>query len=120
VDLDAKETKTVAIRLEKPSASPGKKPREKQCATCGKLFALGPGQKFFDCPICYQQKITLQRSKKTRGAKVLTQIQCASCGAVEFVRFVPDDPKSVLCRPCFVKQGQEQKGQKTHHSVVKT
>jgi CxxC-x17-CxxC domain-containing protein len=109
VVLDAKETKTASIRIEKPTANLGKKRREKQCATCGRLFALEPGQKFFDCPVCYQQKISLQRSKKTKGAKVLTQIQCASCGAVEFVRFVPDDPKSVLCRPCFVNRSREPK-----------
>jgi CxxC-x17-CxxC domain-containing protein len=107
--LDTKETKTPSIRIEKPLANVGKRLREKQCATCGRLFTLEPGQKFFDCPVCYQKKIALQRPKKTHGAKVLTQIQCASCGAVEFVRFVPDDPKSVLCRSCFVNQSREQK-----------
>jgi CxxC-x17-CxxC domain-containing protein len=107
--LDTKESLEPQIRIEKPSSRPTKDVRSKTCATCERPFSVEAGQKYFDCPECYQKKMSAARSRKAKESKVLTQILCASCGAVEFVRFVPDDPKTVLCRPCFVKQAKEQK-----------
>ena len=107
--MDTKESLEPQIRLEKPSSRPPKDIRSKTCATCERPFSLAAGQKYFDCPECYQKKMSAARSKRAKESKVLTQIRCASCGAVEFVRFVPDDPNTVLCRPCFVKRAKEQK-----------
>lgn len=109
--MNTNESLTPKIRIEKPSSRPVKDVRSKTCATCERPFSLGAGQKYFDCPECYQKKMSAARSRKARESKVLTQILCASCGAVEFVRFVPEDPKTVLCRPCFVKRAKEQKKQ---------
>jgi len=106
--------KSIFVKLEKPSLHQKKGLREKCCATCGKPFTLEPGQKFFDCPNCYQKKISMQKPKKLSGTRVLTQIRCAACGAVEFVAFVPDDLTNVLCGNCF-KQAREQKKQKKHY-----
>lgn len=103
------ETTAVPVRVEKPSQRPKRDVREKICSTCGRVFSLTAEQKFFDCPSCYQKKMALLRPINSGDTKVLTQIQCASCGATEFVRFVPEDPKSVLCRPCFAKQPREPK-----------
>jgi len=106
---DTKESPETPIRLEKPLSRPPKDVRTKTCATCERPFTLSAEQKYFDCPECYQKKVAAARSRKNRESKVLTQIHCASCGAAEYVRFVPEDPKTVLCRPCFVKQVKEQK-----------
>ena len=110
--MATEESKAVPVKIEKHSERAKKDLREKMCATCGRIFALEPGQKFFDCPACYQKKIYRQKPSNPFEAKVISQIQCASCGAVEFVRFVPEDPKTVLCRSCFVHQAREQKKQK--------
>jgi CxxC-x17-CxxC domain-containing protein len=82
------------------------------CATCGCIFDILPGQKYFDCPDCYQNKMTEQRLANAKKTRVLAQIVCHSCGALEFVSFVPEDPGTVLCRPCFAKRQREQKEQK--------
>jgi len=106
-----------AIRVEKPSSRPTNAARQKLCATCGRPFDLQPGQKFFDCPDCYQSKMSAQRYASTnmKKTRVLTRIKCMSCGAAEFVAFVPEDPETVLCRRCFaslVKEQREQREQK--------
>jgi CxxC-x17-CxxC domain-containing protein len=108
--------KSISVKIEKPSVHQKKRAREKCCATCGKPFALEPDQKFFDCPACYQKKISSQKPRKRSETKVLTQIRCASCGVAEFVGFVPDDLTNVLCGACF-KQAREQKKQKKHIQI---
>ncbi|MDR0498798.1 MAG: hypothetical protein LBH03_03555 [Holophagales bacterium] len=113
VSLTTGGQKSTSIKIEKPSARQKKGGREKCCATCGKPFALEPGQKFFDCPACYQKKLSKQKPRKLSTTRVLTRIHCASCGEVEFVSFVPDDSTTVLCSTCF-KQVREQKKQKKH------
>ena len=112
--LDGGEKKP-AVRVEKPSGRPIKMTRQKICATCGQVFDLLPGQKYFDCPDCYQNKMTEQRLAHAKRTRVLTKINCCACGAPEFVTFVPDDPGSVLCRACFSKRSKEQRGQREHH-----
>ena len=112
--LPTEESKAPPIKVQKPSQRPINDLRDKACATCGRVFKLEPGQKFFDCPFCYRQKIAAQRRTGRLGTTVLTQINCASCGAVEFVRFVPEDPSTVLCRPCYVKKAREQKLDRRH------
>ncbi|MCL1894411.1 MAG: hypothetical protein FWG02_09285 [Holophagaceae bacterium] len=107
--MGIKESQVASIKVVKPSQRPKRDVREKACATCGRVFSLEPEQKFFDCPACYKKKVVEQRPKKNTRTTVLTKIQCFSCGASEFVRFVPEDPKSVLCRPCFAKRAREQK-----------
>lgn len=98
---------TVRVQKRDPAAAPGL--REKLCATCGKPFKLTPEQKYFDCPDCYRKSFPPHKSKKKGEAQVLVQIECAECGAKEFLSFAPTDPKTVLCRSCFSKQKREQK-----------
>jgi len=117
--LTSKESKPVPVRVEKPIARPKKDVRQKCCATCGRPFSLEPGQRFFDCPGCYQKKKSQQKPQKNSETRVLTQIQCASCGIMDFVGFVPDDPASVLCGVCFAKRAREQKSKKQHSHSVK-
>jgi CxxC-x17-CxxC domain-containing protein len=100
------EGKKPAVRVVKPSERPIKTTRQKECATCGQIFDLLPGQRYFDCPDCYQNKMTEQRFANAKKTRVLTKIACRSCGAVEFVTFVPEDPGTVLCRSCFSKQAK--------------
>jgi predicted RNA-binding Zn-ribbon protein involved in translation (DUF1610 family) len=104
------EGKAPAVRLSKPSDRSTRAVRQKACATCGQVFDLQLGQKFFDCPDCYQNKMTEQRFANAKATRVLARISCCDCGAVEFVSFVPDDPTTVLCRPCFNRQVKEQRG----------
>jgi len=117
-NLASEESKLPPVRIEKPSARPKADIRQKCCATCGRPFSLEPGQKFFDCPACYKKKMSQQKPKKTLRSRVLTQIQCASCGNIDFIGFVPDDPGAALCNPCFAKRVREQKNQKQHFHIV--
>lgn len=98
---------TVRVQKRNPSATP--ELRDKLCATCGKPFKVTPEQKFFDCPDCFKKSHGPHKSKKRGEAQVLVQIECAQCGAKEFLSFAPTDPKAVLCRACFSKQKREQK-----------
>jgi CxxC-x17-CxxC domain-containing protein len=108
------EGKAPAVRVSKPSDRPTNAARQKACATCGQIFDLLPGQKFFDCPDCYQNKMTEQRFASAKRTRVLTRIACRECGASEFVTFVPEDPGSVLCRPCFARRAREQRDRAEH------
>jgi CxxC-x17-CxxC domain-containing protein len=56
--------------------------------------------------------MTEQRLANVKKTRVLSQIKCRDCGAVEFVGFVPEDPGTVLCRPCFSRQAKGQKEQR--------
>ena len=112
--MTTEESKPIPIKIEKPSPHRKKGEREKCCATCGKPFTLEPDKKFFDCPACYQKKSSAQKAKKRSETKVINQIQCASCGMIEFIGFVPDDPTSVLCKRCFTNRVREQKKRKQH------
>jgi CxxC-x17-CxxC domain-containing protein len=106
------EGKAPAVRVSKPQGQAAKTARQKECATCGQVFDLQPGQKFFDCPDCYQSKMTERRLAGAKRTRVLTRIACRDCGASEFVAFVPEDPATVLCRACFAKKNREQKEQR--------
>ncbi len=92
----------VQKRADRPAAP---NTRQKDCATCGRTFTLGPGEKFYLCPACYQKAHGPKRKKA--GASILTRIQCASCGAEEYLSFVPTDPAQALCKACFAKQKRE-------------
>jgi CxxC-x17-CxxC domain-containing protein len=106
------EGKPPTVRVQKPQGRATKTARQKECATCGQVFDLQPGQKFFDCPDCYQNKMTEQRLAGAKRTRVLTRIECRDCGAQEFVTFVPEDPATVLCRACFARQARERKEQR--------
>ena len=97
------------MRVQKRDPSAPPEPREKLCATCGKPFTVTPDERFFACPDCYRKSLPPHKSKKRGEAQVLVQIECAQCGAKEFLSFAPTDPKTVLCRACFSKQKRELK-----------
>lgn len=91
-----------------------KAPREKICADCGMHFKIESGQKFYLCPDCYRRSFTYKRKGGTEAARILTHITCASCGAQEYLPFIPDDPKTALCRACYAKTRPEQKPNPKH------
>ena len=103
-------TKRTAVAPPDPAA-----PREKTCAECGHGFRVESGQKFYLCPDCYRRSFTYRRKGGQDAARVLTQITCASCGASEYLPFLPDDPTKALCRACFAKQRPEQKSPARHN-----
>jgi hypothetical protein len=109
IALALKESALPPVRIEKPSKAPKRTGREKCCATCDRPFTLQPGEKYFDCPTCYEKKAAAQKNKKYSSTRVLTQICCVQCGATEFVGFVPDDLSNVLCGSCFSEKVREQK-----------
>ena len=107
----------VPVRLTKraPVAPPDPKaPREKICAECGLHFKVETGQKFYLCPDCYRRSFTYKRKGEKDGARVLSHITCAACGAQEYLPFLPDDPAKALCRACFAKQRPEPKAAPRH------
>lgn len=88
--------------------------REKQCSVCGRTFLLTPDQKFFMCPDCYQKDLLRKKATRRRGTQVLIQIQCPDCGATDYVEFVPQDPGTTYCRPCFERRRREPKDNPEH------
>ena len=88
--------------------------REKACSECQRLFTLQPGDKYYLCPDCYRKTLTPKRPIK--GARILTHIKCASCGAEEYVTFVPTDRATALCGACHLRQKREQKMESRHPS----
>jgi CxxC-x17-CxxC domain-containing protein len=101
-----------AVRLTKrtPVAPPDPKaPREKICAECAVRFRVESGQKFYLCPDCYRRSFTYKRKGGPEAARILTHITCATCGAQEYLPFIPDDPAKALCRSCFAKERPEPK-----------
>jgi len=106
-----------AVRLTKraPVAPPDpKSPREKICAECGMRFKVEAGQKFYLCPDCYRRSFSYKRKGGKEAARVLTHITCATCGAQEYLPFVPEDPAKALCRACFAKERPEPKAAPRH------
>ena len=106
-----------AVRLTKraPVAPPDpKSPREKICAECGMRFKVEAGQKFYLCPDCYRRSFSYKRKGGKEAARVLTHITCATCGAQEYLPFVPEDPAKALCRACYAKERPEPKAAPRH------
>lgn len=66
---------------------------------------LGPDEKFYLCPDCYQKVFVKKAHPK--DARVLIQIACVECGAREYLDFQPPDPTAALCRVCFSKRRRE-------------
>jgi len=91
-----------------------KAPREKICAECGMHFKVETGQKFYLCPDCYRRSFTYKRKGGKDAARVLTHITCATCGAQEYLPFLPEDPAKALCRACFAKERPEPKAAPRH------
>ena len=108
-DLASKPT-PVLLTKRAPVAPPDPKaPREKICAECGMHFKVETGQKFYLCPDCYRRSFTYKRKGGKDAARILTHIICATCGAQEYLPFVPEDPAKALCRACFAKERLEPK-----------
>lgn len=109
--------KPVPVLLTKrtPVAPPDPKaPREKICSDCGMHFRVESGQKFYLCPDCYRRSFVYKRKGGPDAARILTHIVCASCGAQEYLPFVPEDPAKALCRTCFAKERPEPKPAPRH------
>ena len=102
-------TKRVAVAPPDPAA-----PREKICSECGVHFRVEQGQKFYLCPDCYRRSFVYKRKGGQETARILTHITCASCGATEYLPFIPEDPAKALCRACFAKARPEQKPAPRH------
>lgn len=100
----------VLLTKRTPVAPPDPKaPRDKICAECGVRFTVETGQKFYLCADCYRRSFTYKRNGGKEAARILTHITCATCGAQEYLPFVPDDPSKALCRTCFAKARPEPK-----------
>ncbi len=99
-----------SVMVQKRSAPETPSLREKLCATCGKPFQLTPDQKYYLCPACYRKAQPAPRkSGRNTDAQVLIQIQCAGCGTIEYLDFVPSDPANTYCRACFAERKREGK-----------
>ena len=113
-DLASKPT-PVLLTKRTPVAPPDPKaPRDKICSECGMHFKLESGQKFYLCPDCYRRSFVYKRNGGKDVARILTHITCATCGATEYLPFIPDDPAKALCRACFATQKPEQKSPNRH------
>ena len=113
-DLAPKPT-PVLLTKRAPVAPPDPKaPREKICSDCGMRFRVESGQKFYLCPDCYRRSFIYKRKGGPDAARILTHITCASCGAQEYLPFIPDDPAKALCRACFAKARPEPKPAPRH------
>jgi CxxC-x17-CxxC domain-containing protein len=77
-------------------------------------FRIESGQKFYLCPDCYRRSFTYKRKGGNEAARILTHITCASCGAQEYLPFIPDDPSTALCRACYAKTRPEPKPTSKH------
>ena len=107
--------KTAPVLLTKraPVAPPDPKaPREKICAECGMHFRVEAGEKFYLCPD--RRSFVYKRKGGKDVARILTHITCATCGAQEYLPFVPEDPTKALCRACFAKERPEPKPAPRH------
>ncbi|WLT31639.1 hypothetical protein [Geothrix sp. PMB-07] len=105
----------VLLTKRAPVAPPDPKaPREKICSDCGMHFKVETGQKFYLCPDCYRRSFVYKRKGGKEAARILTHITCASCGAQEYLPFIPDDPSKALCRACFAKERPEPKPAPKH------
>jgi len=113
-DLASKPT-PVLLTKRAPVAPPDPKaPREKICAECGIHFRVETGQKFYLCPDCYRRSFVYKRKGGQDAARILTHITCATCGAQEYLPFIPDEPAKALCRACFAKERPEPKSPPRH------
>ncbi len=113
-DLASKPT-PVLLTKRVPVAPPDPKaPREKICAECAMRFRVESGQKFYLCPDCYRRSFVYKRNGGKDAARILSHIVCASCGAQEYLPFVPEDPAKALCRTCFAKERPEHKPTPRH------
>lgn len=113
-DLAPKPT-PVLLTKRAPVAPPDPKaPREKICSDCGMHFRVESGQKFYLCPDCYRRSFVYKRKGGPDAARILTHITCASCGAQEYLPFIPEDPAKALCRACFAKARPEPKSPPRH------
>ena len=113
-DLASKPT-PVLLTKRAPVAPPDPKaPREKICAECGIHFKVETGQKFYLCPDCYRRSFVYKRKGGQDAARILTHITCATCGAQEYLPFIPDEPAKALCRTCFAKERPEPKSPPRH------
>jgi CxxC-x17-CxxC domain-containing protein len=105
----------VLLTKRAPVAPPDPKaPREKICAECGMHFRVESGQKFYLCPDCYRRSFVYKRKGGKDAARILTHITCATCGAQEYLPFIPEDPAQALCRACFAKARPEHKPAPRH------
>jgi len=77
-------------------------------------FRVESDQKFYLCPDCYRRSFVYKRKGGKDAARILTHITCASCGAQEYLPFVPDDPAKALCRTCYAKERPEPKAPPKH------
>jgi CxxC-x17-CxxC domain-containing protein len=82
------------------------------CADCGASFVFTAAEQEFHsqkgfqneprrCPECREKR---RRERPGGGAKPMTKVMCAACGAETEVPFVPRGNKPVYCRACFDKQ----------------
>ncbi|WP_306590817.1 hypothetical protein [Geothrix sp. 21YS21S-4] len=100
----------VLLTKRAPVAPPDPKaPREKICSECGVHFKVETGQKFYLCPDCYRRSFVYKRKGGKEAARVLIHITCSTCGAQEYLPFVPENPAKALCRTCFAKERPEPK-----------
>ncbi len=96
------------IKVQKRVDAPRAGLRDKLCADCHRPFTMAEDQKHFLCPSCHQRKLT-RRPVRKGETRVLIQIQCVSCGAQDYLDFVPPDPAKATCRACFLRLKREQK-----------
>ena len=113
-DLGMKPTPVLLTKRAPVAPADPKAAREKICSECGMHFRVEAGQKFYLCPDCYRRSFVYKRKGGKDAARILTHITCASCGAVEYLPFVPDDPSKALCRTCFAKERPEPKPAPRH------
>jgi DNA-directed RNA polymerase subunit RPC12/RpoP len=96
------------VKLQKRETAPKISLREKQCATCGRIFELSPDQKFYDCPECYERKHPGRKPFHRKATQLLVQIRCIQCGKTEFLDVQPPDPQAALCKVCFLTKRREE------------
>lgn len=102
------------VQVQKRQAQAPSGLRTKLCDRCGRAFQLSSEEKFFICRECYEADLKRQQAKRKRGTSILSLIHCASCGAEEYLDFLPPDPAEALCRACFARKRREQKTATAH------
>ena len=85
--------------------------RTLKCRECGGQFVFTAGEQTFyaergfeheptRCPDCRQS-----RRPARRGARELSEIICAACGATSVVPFRPQASRPAYCRECYGARG---------------
>ena len=95
----------------KANTSPWKEPVKRFQVTCRRcrnrveLRFLPPPDEYFMCKSCYMDESTRKEQRKDRpDIQTWFNIECAACGKLETVDFVPQDLTEPMCTSCFEKR----------------